>query len=261
MVQKLKGGMEVKEIELEELENHLIICGWHRSTSMIIEEFHSDPKYCHIPIVLIAEFEQEPALNTAIVDKSVIYVLKDDYTSIDVLKKAGIEHAAMAFILPDKTKSRTDQDRDARTVMTALIMEKLNKKLYTCVELLNRDNETYLQMAGVEEIIVSDEYAGNMMANAAKNHGIVPVLNELFTSKFGNQFYRLKVPEEWVGKSVLDFFSWLKKNHNATLISVDRGEITEKGQRRSTSTVNPSNDYRFEDGDYVIVISTNNLKI
>ncbi len=261
MVQKLKGGLEVKEIELEELEGHIIICGWHRSTSTIIEEFHSDPAYRRIPIVLIAEFEQDPPLNASIIDTSLVYVVKDDYTGIDVLKKAGIQRAAIAFILPDKTKPRTDQDRDARTVMTALIMEKLNRELYTCVELLNRDNESYLEMAGVEEVIVSDEYAGNMMANAAKNHGIVPVLNELFTSKFGNQFYRLPVPSQWVGKPLFDFFGWLKKNHNATLISVDRGKMTAGGRRRSTSDVNPSNDYRFEDGDYIIVISKNSLKL
>jgi voltage-gated potassium channel len=258
MVQKLKGGMNVRDVELEELNDHIILCGWNRSASMIIEELQSDRQYLHTPIVLIAEFQQEPELNFEIVDRNLLYILKDDYTKIDVLKRVGVQKAKIAIILPDKTIERSDQDRDARTVLASLIIEKLNDRIFTCVELLNRDNETHLQMAGVEEVVVSDEYAGNIIAAAAKNHGIISVLNELFTSKYGNQFFKVPVTERWVGRTAMEMYIWLKENFNAVLLSVENGS----GRSRNGHTVvNPEGDYRFQEGDYVMMISHESISL
>ena len=259
MVQKLRGGMNVKELELEELKNHIIICGWHRSAGLIIEEFQSDKEYRLTPIVLIAEFNTEPQLNYDIVDRDRIYFIKDDYTKIDVLKRAGVEKAKIAFILPDKSIDRSDQDRDARSVLAALIIEKLNKSIFTCVELLNRDNETHLQMAGVEEVIVSDEYSGNIMAAAARNYGIISVLNELFTSKYGNQFYKLEISSSWVGKTVRELYIWLKNQYNAILLAVESKNHNRKASNHTC--VNPDNETIFKDGDRIIVISHEKINI
>jgi len=251
MVQKLKGGLDVREVELNELKNHIILCGWNRTAVMIIEELQSDKEYQHTPIVVIAEFQEDSPLDYKNINRDLIYILKNDYTKIEVLKRAGVLKAKIAILLPDKTIERSDQDRDARTVLAALIIEKLNNKIFTCVELLNRDNETHLQMAGVEEVVVSDEYAGNIIAAAAKNHGIISVLNELFTSKYGNQFYKIKVTSSWIGKSATDLFMWLKNQYNAVLLSVEKGD--EGGSAHPV--VNPDSRYIFGNGDHIIVIS------
>ncbi|MCP4213464.1 MAG: potassium channel protein [bacterium] len=253
MVQKLRGGMDVKELEIEALNKHVIVCGWNRSVRMIVEEFQSDKESRDTPIVLISEFLEDPTKNYDFIDRTMIYVLKGDYTKVDVLKRAGVEKARIAFILPDKSIQRSDQDRDARSVLAALIIEKMNKDIFTCVELLNRDNETHLQMAGVEEVIVSDEYSGNIMAAAAKNFGIVSVLNELFTSKYGNQFYKIEVPPSWIRKFSMDMFVWLKENYNAILLSVENDRNGTMADTRSK--VNPDKNYCFKKGDYIIVIS------
>jgi len=251
MVQKLKGGMNVKDLELEDLRDHIIICGWHRSAGLIIEEFHSDKEYRLTPVVLIAEFNSDPPLNYDFVDRNRIFILKADYTKIEVLKRAGVENAKIAFILPDKSIDRSDQDRDARSVLAALIIEKMNKNIFTCVELLNRDNETHLHMAGVEEVIVSDEYSGTIMAAAARNQGIISVLNELFTSKYGNQLYKLIISPSWVGKTVNELFLWLKSKYNAILLAIEN-----KDRNGSHHTlVNPDNKTTFKDGDRIIIIS------
>jgi voltage-gated potassium channel len=257
MVQKLRGGLSVKELDLEELKNHIIICGWHRSAALIIEELQTDKEYRLSPIVLVAEFSSEPYLNYDFVDRNRIYIIKDDYTKIEVLKKAGVEKAKIAFILPDKTIERSDQDRDARSVLAALIIEKLNKNIFTCVELLNCDNETHLQMAGVEEVIVSDEYSGNIMAATARNNGIISVLNELLTSKYGNQFYKLKISSSWVGKTAIELFVWLKKEYNAILLSVENKDSIDSNKAR----VNPDINYTFKKGDRIIVISHEKISL
>jgi voltage-gated potassium channel len=256
MVKKLIGGVNVKDLEMEDLNNHIIICGWNRSAGLIIEEFQSIKDCRSIPIVLIAEFKTDPPLNYNIIDRNMIYIIKGDYTKVEVLKSAGIEKAKVAFIVPDRTIERSDQDRDARTVLAALTIEKLSKKVFTCVELLNRSNESHLKMAGVEEVIVSDEYAGYIMAAAAQNYGIVAILNELLNSKYGNQFYKLNIPSSWVGRTVRNYYLLLKEQYNAILLAVEN----KKNHPKST-LVNPDNDYTFKDGDKLILISLDKIPL
>jgi len=76
-------------------------------------------------------------------------------------------------------------------------------------------------------------------------------LNELFTSKYGNQFYKIKVTSSWIGKSATDLFMWLKNQYNAVLLSVEKGD--EGGSAHPV--VNPDSRYIFGNGDHIIVIS------
>lgn len=221
MVNSLKN-LQFHAIEIDDLENHVILCGWNRAGHLIIEELLLDARFPHI--VLISE---DPSLADDPFFKGVIdqvFLLQGDYTRVDILREAGIERASYAMLLADSTGERTPQDRDARTVLAAMLIEKLNKQIYTVVQLLNRDNETSLRQVGVEEIIVSDEYVGNIMATVAKNRGIVSMLDELLTSKYGHQFFKCPVPPELVGSSVGEAIGPLKKNYEATLIGVDLGE-------------------------------------
>lgn len=221
MVNSLKN-LQFHAIEIDDLENHVILCGWNRAGHLIIEELLLDDRFPHI--VLISE---DPALSDDPFFKGVIdqvFLLQGDHTRVDILREAGIERASYAMLLADATGERTPQDRDARTVLAAMLIEKLNKEIYTVVQLLNRDNETSLRQVGVEEIIVSDEYVGNIMATVAKNRGIVSMLDELLTSKYGHQFFKCPVPDELVGSSVGEAIGPLKRNYEATLIGVDLGE-------------------------------------
>ena len=106
------------------------------------------------------------------------------------------------------------------------------------------------QPAPLGKEYVSDEYAGDIIAAAAKNYGMISVLNELFTSKYGNQFFKLEITESWLGKTVMDLFIWLKKNYNALLISVEQSN----DQNNIKVSVNPEKDYRFNISSHFLII-------
>jgi len=257
MVHRLRRTMEGRLMELEDLSNHIIICGWNRAGRLIVEEFQSDPTQKDKPIVIVAERENAPHFDHSIVRPELIYFLSADYTQVAVLKRCSVEKASISILLADKSKPRSDQDRDARTVLAAMIIEKLNTDIFTCVELLNRDNETHLQMAGVEDVVVGDEYAGTIIAAASRNKGgIVPVVNEIFTSKYGNQLYKVLIPPTWKGKKVHDAHCELKSDHNAILLSIERLE-----NGKSKSIVNPGPDTALEEGDFLILIANEMVKI
>jgi voltage-gated potassium channel len=238
-------------MELEDLHDHVVICGWNQAGPLIVRELMNDGNYEHFVIIS----ENEDAESEAIVQEfpGQVMTLVGDYTRIDCLKKAGVERAKVSLLLADATmEERSAQDRDARTVLAAMLIEKLNVDIYTTVQLLNRNNEASLKQVGVEEIIVSEEYVGNIMATVTRNRGIVSMLDELLTTAYGHQFYRCRVPDEMIGMNIGDALSHLKKEYDATLLAVD----LQTGARGSSIKVNPPTDLVLEESYFVYITAS-----
>jgi voltage-gated potassium channel len=250
MVSRLSSRMEVKEMALEDLNNHIIICGWNRVAIRVLEELQADAKLRSTPIVLVAELEAPPDLGPLAIMQDRLFFVRGDHTKVDVLQKAGSERAQIAILLADEVGTRSDQDRDARTVLAALTIEKLNNKIFTCVELLNRDNREHLAMAGVEEIVVPGEYAGRIIAAASRTRGLVAMFDELLTSRYGNQIYKTDLPKEWIGKPVRFVHKQLKEQYNAVLLSLEHHDMEGCHVR-----VNPPPDFLVASSDQLIFIA------
>ncbi|NEQ76653.1 MAG: potassium channel protein [Okeania sp. SIO2C9] len=249
MVDKIRREDDI--VDWESFSNHTIICGWNRKAEIIVREFKAAGKSEGIPIIVIAEFDDEPNFMAPDL-KSRIQFLKDDFTKVTALEKAGIRRAETCIILCDKTHGRSDQDADARTILAALTAEKLNPNVYTCAELLNREYGSHLDMGHVNDYIVSQEQSGFLLAQAALNKGLMGVFSELLTYERGNQFYRITITAEWVGKTFLDLFIYIKQNHNAILIAVS--------QPQGKFEINPQR-YIFQDKDNLIVIAAKEIKL
>jgi voltage-gated potassium channel len=248
MVNSLKN-LKFRPMEIDEIDNHVVLCGWNRAGHLIIDELLHDERFKHVVVISEDEATGKHPIFQKYVEQ--VFVLTGDYTRVDVLHDAGVERASYAMLLADSSKEgRSSQDRDARTVLAAMLIEKLNKNIYTVVQLLNRDNETSLRQVGVEEIIVSDEYVGNIMATVAKNRGIVSMLDELLTAKHGDQFFKCAVPEEMVGKTVAEVIMDLKVVYDATLIGVDLGS---GGSLAETMCVNPPGSLKLEATHQIII--------
>lgn len=255
MINTLKPRMEAGDMDLMDLEDHIVICGWNRAMNLLLEVLQNSEEYKNKSIVLVAEYEDdepESLLDPHHVSYiSMLYVVRGDFTRTDILERAGVERASEAIILADKCKHRSDQDRDARTILAALLIEKINPEIFTCVEILNRENAAHIKFAGVEEVLVTDDYAGPILANAQRTRGLIPMLDELFNPSVGNQFYKIDFPPSWIGKTIGDVFQVLKSEYNATLISLE--VLTEEGP---SVEVNPSFDRRLTETDKMVVIAT-----
>lgn len=249
MVQRLRTVMEFKALELDELREHILICGWNRGGLRIMEELMLDPSMRACPIVVVAEFTETPEQALQHLNLSQLYCYSGDYTRIEVLKTVGVLHASRAILLADSTSPRSDQDRDARTVLAALTIEKLNPAIYTCAQLLDRSNDVQLRIAGVDDVIVADELASHLIATSARNQGSVEVLTELLTVQIGNQIYKLALPPAWVGMSFWKAAERLKQSADALLVAVE----THQPQRQMQ--VNPPHDYRLQAQDQLMVIA------
>ena len=78
--------------------------------------------------------EQEPEFTDPALRQRVHFP-NDDFTKVATLEKAGIHRANTCIILSDMSQGRSVQDADARTILAALTVEKLNLDIYTCAEI------------------------------------------------------------------------------------------------------------------------------
>jgi voltage-gated potassium channel len=229
----------------------VIICGWNNKAEIIIDEFRAAHHYNDVQVVAIAQFDDQPPTLPPRWQGQVQF-LCDDFTRIAALEVAGIHRAKTCVILADSRGGRSQQDTDARTILAALTVEKLNPRVYTCAELHNRMYGSHLEAGNVNDYVVTGEHSAFLLAQAAMNRGLMEVFSELLTYRRGNQFYRVKLPESWAGKPLFDAMIELKRQHNATLVAVCAAD----GQMR----INPQ-DGQLQPGDDVVVIAEQEISL
>jgi voltage-gated potassium channel len=252
MVDRLR--VEGKVVNLNELDDHVVICGWTAKTETIIHEYRATKVTKSTPIVVITELESEQ-LDENIERLANVWLLHDDFTKLTALKRAGIERAKTCLVLSDTSGGRSEQDADARTILAALTAEKINPDVYTCAELFNREYASHLDIGNVNDYVISGEYGAHMLAQASRSRGLMEVLGELLTSKRGNEFHRLPIPDSWIGTTYNDQFAAAKIEKDVVLLAVHPA-----GDNSTRPFVNPTS-HTFVEGDEVVVISHGGVQL
>lgn len=236
---------EGRVVEWGDLEDHIVICGWTPKTEIIIQEYRAAKGTRKTPIVVITQLDTGE-IGVDLTAYSNLMFVNDDFTRVSALSRAGIERAKTCIVLSDTTGGRSEQDADARTILAALTVEKIHPGVYTCAELLNSSYATHLELGQVNDFVVSEEYGAYMLAQSGMNRGLAGIMGELLTYQHGNEFYRVAVPESWVGKSFDEKLVELKTEKNAILVGV----LPSDGPQ----LINPTM-YEFQPGDEIIAIS------
>jgi voltage-gated potassium channel len=238
-------------VDWEDLRDHLIICGFNRKAEIIIKEYITASPEDDRPIVVLAELEGGiPQLRDA-VSRSRVQFLNDDFTKLEALEKAGVRRAARCILLADTSRGRKERDADARTVLAALTIERLNPAVYTVAEIHRREHAHHLEMGKVNDYVVSGEQSAFLLAQSAITRGVMSVFSELLTREHGNRFSRCSLTNEWKGKSFLELMVHMKEVHNALLVGVEEGEKI---------LVNPTA-YVFTGLEDVVLIAARDVKL
>jgi voltage-gated potassium channel len=220
-------------------ENHIIICGWNPEGAEVIRELHSDDYEDKPPVVILAPLERNP------VDDDLTTFIRGSASDAADLRRAGIDRARTAIILADRTNAATADDVDARTLLSALAVESINPTVHTCVEVIRPQNRAHFQRAKVDEMIVSAELTGGLLASAAQAHGVSQVFTELTTHREGSEFYDVPVPADLDGRTFREALDVLKERWNCIPVAVSNG---------TRFTVNPPGDHTLRRGERLLII-------
>ena len=245
LIEKLRNGRVLSPMQLEELDNHVLICGWNSGLEATLAQLQNHPDFRSRHFVVVADRKELPELPDLPAPQRVRLV-RDDFTRIEVLQKCRVDRAAVALIVSDVAQGRTRQDADARTVLAALTIEKLNPSVYTCAELSNAMNESHLRMGQVNEVIITQDLSGHLLAQAAASPSCWRTLQELVHPQPDRPgFTAFPVSADLVGLSFGDLVQLWMKERGILVVGV----FNQAGQ----TLLNPQR-YVIEEGDQLVGI-------
>ncbi|HNV68355.1 MAG TPA: NAD-binding protein [Candidatus Ozemobacteraceae bacterium] len=238
MIEKLKENAMLKSENPEDLSGHIVICGYSSKVAILIEEFLASEDFRSADFLLVSEHVDLEELRASNVPLNRIQVLREDFTRIETLRKANLNQARTAIILSEAGKGRSHSDIDARTILAALTIERLNKGIHTCAEIYQPEFIDHLKMGGVDDVVVQGDVSGRLLARLASTRGLQPFFKDLLTAKSGNHLKYVPVPQEYVGKPMNEVLPSLFRATGAILVGVRdlKQEVLINPQKRILAT-------------------------
>jgi len=269
---------------------HLVICGWRREMGTVLTEIlHLNPRLRPEDLVIIAPISQE-TLETFKSDERFnrVHILRGDYYTQTMLEHASIKYAHKVLILSDWSNPHASvTEVDAKTIMTAMTIEKIAPRVYVAAELIDLKFENYLRIAHCDEIIHSKEYSRALLANSAKSAGLAHIVYDLLHVDTPVYLATAKIPDEFVGRTFKEVVEHFKKIGSSIIIGLlentgnlhqmKKEALSEAQKNPDTRTVlrnlkgvkhlttnlpvlNPPRDYVIKKNTVAVLVENRNLK-
>ena len=212
---------------------HIVICGWNATARDLVDELRQDEYKAKI--VLISDADRNPAGGD-------VYYVRGDATQTEDLERAGIRSAQAAVVFPPDGSDAADM----RSILVVMAIEAMAPEVRTVVEVNNPRHEVHLRRADADEILVTSKLASHLLARSALYPGLSALVTDIVSGGEGAELYRVSLPEEYCGLTVDALSATLRREHRATLLSINRGGHT---------FANPPADFELSEGDDAVVLA------
>jgi len=212
---------------------HIVICGWNATARDLVDELKQDEYKAKI--VLVHDADRNPAGGE-------VYYVRGDATHGEDLERAGISSAQAAIVFPSDGTDAADM----RSILIVMAIEAMAPEVRTVVEVNNPRHEVHLKRANADEVLVTSQLASHLLARSALYPGLSSLVTDIVSGGEGAELYRVSLPEEYCGLTVDALSATLRREHRATLLSVNRGGHT---------FANPPADFELSEGDDAVVLA------
>ncbi len=213
--------------------DHIVICGWNSTARDLVDELQGDDYKAKI--VLLHDADRNPA-------GSGVYYVRGDSTSAEDLERAGISQAQAAVIFPIDASDASDM----RSLLVVMAIEALAPEVRTVVEVNNPRHEVHMKRANADEVLVTSQLASHLLARSALYPGLSSLVTDIVSGGEGAELYRVSLPAEYCGMTVDSLSATLRRDHRATLLSINRG---------GHAFANPPADFGLLEGDDAVVLA------
>lgn len=241
-----EGNRALSDYLLKQLSGHVVVCGWNSGGLAALRELQANPHFAERDMIVISDREEIAELRT-LPFPARVRLLRDDFTRILALQRANVQQASVALILTDTHNGRSQQDADARVVLAALTIEKLNPNVHSCAEIASAEVEQHLRMGKIDEVVVSGEVSGSLLAQAAISSTGCRILRDMLNPAAGCQLNGRTVGPDDVGRTFSELLTCWHSRDGANPVAVAVGG--EAGRL----LINPRN-YRVQEGDMVYCV-------
>ena len=222
VAQRIRESQGLQQIKLK---GHTIICGWNQKLDGLLETLNRSSldrssmgsSRRKDGVVLINEIP--PARMEEVLsgyENLNLKYINGDYTKEPTLARANLKEAVAVIILPDM--SLTSVPRDDKTLPAALAIKSMNRNVKVYAHIIDRENLSHLRRADVDDVIVSDEHVGYLLASDISSPGIAQTIQTLLSPEKGTSLKRMQMPPGFVGKKFQEIQEYFKSQQNSIII-------------------------------------------
>lgn len=195
---RIKEGRGLSKVNSK---NHIAILGWNATGEDILQSITEAAIRDDRSVVLVNEHRPEE-IETTINKYQQIYIkfVYGDPTNEEILKRANVQFAFSAIIIPDDAASHS-QRPDERTILATLSVKSLNPKIKVVAHIKDECNEPHLRKANADNIVVDSRYSGYLLSAYVTEPGIPEAIDVLLSIHKGTRIARHPVPDQFVGKT------------------------------------------------------------
>lgn len=222
VAQRIRESQGLQQIKLKE---HTIICGWNQRLDSLLERLndissdHSSMGSTRRKDGVVLINEMPPARMEEVrsdYENLDLKYVSGDYTKEPTLARANLEEARAVIIVPDM--SLTSVPRDDKTLPAALAIKSMKRDIKVYAHIIDRENLSHLKRADVDDVIVSDEHVGYLLASDISSPGIAQTIQTLLSPEKGISLKRIQLPVEFVGKKFQEIQEYFKSQRNIIVI-------------------------------------------
>ncbi|NPA55756.1 MAG: hypothetical protein GXO40_05250 [Epsilonproteobacteria bacterium] len=174
-----KTIFSLKEWEkMDNLENHLIICGYKPQLKALIDEFLKKNKRLTVKQIVVIHNVLTAEIQAMLNELDYIKFIEGDFSEEEILKQAKASKASKAIIMAE-----ANDTSDSKVLATAILLKSFNHNIYIIAEIINPKFESYLEKIGCDEIILSEEYNKYLISKAIIDPGISRVIGSLIMNE------------------------------------------------------------------------------
>lgn len=276
-----KKIQEGRGLESVTFEDHVLICGWNARAVRTLATLNGGSKSLDVVLINQLAAEDVEPLTKEYANLEIRFI-RGDFTREEVLDRANIRTAADAILLPDRSDPAMSESPDQRTILAAHVIRSINPEIKVYAHLQEEEHAMDLKRAEADGILVSDAYAGELMADYVISPGTPQLIDRLVDDRRVPNVRRRSVPARFVGRPSMDLFVHLKQEDDEVLIGyvgeiagvgledeisggnreileLIKRKVVEAGIKTRTKSrviinVNPPGDYVIRDGDDAIVV-------
>ena len=214
-----KTIFSLKEWEkMDNLDKHLIICGYKPQLKILIDDFLKKNKRLTIKDIVVIHNSLTPEIEIMLNELQYVKFIEGDFSEEEILKKAKANKASKAIIMAENNDTS-----DSKILATTILLKSFNHNIYIIAEIINPKFESYLEKIGCDEIILSEEYNKYLISKAIIDPGISKVIGNLIM----NENFKI-ITQEYYSLTFKEVFDKLLKQ-NIVLIGIieNYGNINE----------------------------------
>lgn len=215
---RIKEGRGLREARQK--RGHFVILGWKADLGGLVFDLLESDADLNAEDVVLVNVAGEVANDEIRARFPGIGYIHGDPVDGETLGRAHIEEAAKLLVLADESGGRSDQEKDARTVMTVMNVEHLAPDVYTCAEVLDPKYVEHMRLAHCDEIVLSREHERALLVRAAVSSGLSGVVRSLLQNAGHQGLGVVPVPESLVGKTFGDLSRHLREATGALTIGL-----------------------------------------